>query len=487
MNTKRKIINNSFNMIIALICRKLFTFLYILLMARYSNVYTTGLFFYSMAIIGVFGLVMDIGLSPVFIRESARDIKKLPNFLGNIIGIKIIMCPIAVIVACSIVWIIDYPQVTKQLLYIVILIMVLDSLSMTCFGCFRAKQILKYEARSMVIGHSVMLVLGTFFLIKGFGIQYLMFAVLSSTIFNFIYSIWLVYTKLNIVPSILYEWKIIKKIMYEAFPFLVGSLFMIRIVDIIVLSYFSDLGSVALFGVPASVVRGLQLIPIALIAALYPEMSYLKNKSKEKLINTFHHSVYSLFMVGAPIAIGLSVLASDFLILVYGVKFLGSALPLQILSISLIPIFFNYLIGSLLNASDKQTTNTVIKGISVSSHILMCFILIPLYDVVGAAVVGLMSNTLLFALGTYFAIKVLKRELKVFLPDLARIALASILMGTCVFFLKTYIHILVIIPIGMIIYIMSLIVIEKLTLESGIRSKALKSFEDFYNIFLVKN
>ena len=473
MNTKRKIINNSFNMIIALICRKLFTFLYILLMARYSNVYTRGLFFYSMAIIGVFGLVMDIGLSPVFIRESARDIKKLPNFLGNIIGIKIIMCPIAVIVACSIVWIIDYPQVTKQLLYIVILIMVLDSLSMTCFGCFRAKQILKYEARSMVI--------------KGFGIQYLMFAVLSSTIFNFIYSIWLVYTKLNIVPSILYEWKIIKKIMYEAFPFLVGSLFMIRIVDIIVLSYFSDLGSVALFGVPASVVRGLQLIPIALIAALYPEMSYLKNKSKEKLINTFHHSVYSLFMVGAPIAIGLSVLASDFLILVYGVKFLGSALPLQILSISLIPIFFNYLIGSLLNASDKQTTNTVIKGISVSSHILMCFILIPLYDVVGAAVVGLMSNTLLFALGTYFAIKVLKRELKVFLPDLARIALASILMGTCVFFLKTYIHILVIIPIGMIIYIMSLIVIEKLTLESGIRSKALKSFEDFYNIFLVKN
>ena len=131
---------------------------------------------------------MDIGLSPVFIRESARDIKKLPNFLGNIIGIKIIMCPIAVIVACSIVWIIDYPQVTKQLLYIVILIMVLDSLSMTCFGCFRAKQILKYEARSMVIGHSITLALGTFFLIKGFGILYLMFAVLSSTIFNFIYS-----------------------------------------------------------------------------------------------------------------------------------------------------------------------------------------------------------------------------------------------------------------------------------------------------------
>ena len=83
MNTKRKIINNSFNMIIALICRKLISFIYILLIARYSNIYTTGLFFYSMAIIGMFGLVMDIGLSPVFIRASARDIKKLPNLLSK--------------------------------------------------------------------------------------------------------------------------------------------------------------------------------------------------------------------------------------------------------------------------------------------------------------------------------------------------------------------------------------------------------------------
>ena len=247
------------------------------------------------------------------------------------------------------------------------------------------------------------------------------------------------------------------------------------------------MGSVALFGVPASVVRGMQLIPIALIAALYPEMSYLNNKSKEKLINTFQNSVYSLFMVGAPISIGLSVLASDFLILVYGVKFSESALPLQILSISLIPIFFNHLIGSFLNASDKQTTNTVIKGISISIHLSMCFILIPLYNVIGAAIVGLASNTLLFVLGTYFAIKVLNRGVKIFLPDLARIAVAALLMGISVFYLKNYIHIIFIIPMGITIYILSLIIIEKLSLKTGTRSKTLSFFEDFYNIFYEKN
>ena len=65
--------------------------------------------FFLMAVVGLLGLVMDIGLSPVFIRESSRDIGKLPNLLGNTIGIKIIMCPIAVIVIANIIWLADYP------------------------------------------------------------------------------------------------------------------------------------------------------------------------------------------------------------------------------------------------------------------------------------------------------------------------------------------------------------------------------------------
>ena len=117
----------------------------------------------------------------------------------------------------------------------------------------------------------------------------------------------------------------------------------------------------------------------------------------------------------------------------------------------------------------------------------MCFILIPLYNVIGAAIVGLASNTLLFVLGTYFAIKVLNRGVKIFLPDLARIAVAALLMGISVFYLKNYIHIIFIIPMGITIYILSLIIIEKLSLKTGTRSKTLSFFEDFHNIFYEKN
>ena len=474
-------------MIIALCCRKLLTFLYVLLIARYASLYTTGLFFFLMAVVGVLGLVMDLGLSPVFIRESSRNLEKLPEYLGNTIGIKVIMCPVGILAAFLIVWLIDYPQVTKQLLYVIILIVVLDSFSMTFFGCLRANQRLKYEARGMITGHAIMFALGSFFLWRGYSILFLVLAVLANTAFNFLYSIWSIRSRLDIVPKILYEWSIIRAFVKEAFPFLVGALLgAVLFVDTLILSYFSDMGNVALFGIPASVVRSLQLIPVALVTAVYPEMSYLKDRSQERLDYTFQRSVYSLCVVGIPIAAGLSVLASDFLILVYGVKFSKSALPLQILAISLIPVFLNHLIGTLLNACNRQTTNTILRGISATVHISLCFILIPLYDVIGAAIVGLVSNTLLLGLGTYWALKILKKEITVYLPDMARIAISALFMGSCVFYLKSVLHFLITIPIGMILYGACLVTIERLTIESGPRSKALTLFADFCNSVFVK-
>ena len=79
------------------------------------------------------------------------------------------------------------------------------------------------------------------------------------------------------------------------------------IIDTLVLSFYSDMKSVALFGLPASIIRGLQLIPLAAIAALYPQMSFLKKESPKKLSSTFHYSAYSLFIVSIPVAFGVTV------------------------------------------------------------------------------------------------------------------------------------------------------------------------------------
>ena len=140
MKSNKRIITNSVNMVLALSIRKILTFTYVTLIAKYSELYITGLFFYLMSILTVLGLVMDLGLSPLFIRESSKNIDSIKKYLGATIGIKIILCPLGVISALYIVWLTNYPAITKQLLYMIIFMMVLDSFSMTFFGCFRAKQ-----------------------------------------------------------------------------------------------------------------------------------------------------------------------------------------------------------------------------------------------------------------------------------------------------------------------------------------------------------
>ena len=77
MKSNKRIITNSVNMVLALSIRKILTFTYVTLIAKYSELYITGLFFYLMSILTVLGLVMDLGLSPLFIRESSKNIDSI--------------------------------------------------------------------------------------------------------------------------------------------------------------------------------------------------------------------------------------------------------------------------------------------------------------------------------------------------------------------------------------------------------------------------
>jgi len=439
-----------------------------------------------MSILTVLGLVMDLGLSPLFIRESSKNIDSIKKYLGATIGIKIILCPLGVISALYIVWLTNYPAITKQLLYMIIFMMVLDSFSMTFFGCFRAKQRLEYEAKSMIIGHLLMLVLGVYFLFSGYEIQFLILAVLFSSIFNFIYSLYSILFTLKIYPKILYNWSVTKQFLNDGFPFFISSIIGIRVVDTLILSYYSDMESVALFGLPASVVRGLQLIPIALIAAVYPQMSYLNKKSPEKLGNTFKRSAYSLGIFVLPLVILLVLLSPDILISIYGKKFNGSVLPLQILSLSLIPIFFNYLIATLLNACDKQVINMVLQVVTSILHIALCFILIPTLNAIGAAIVGFASNAILFSLGSYWVIKELKKKITWYLSDIIRISTAGALMAILVYCLKNYLYFIYLFPIAVSGFVLFLFIIEKLTLKINSKTKIQNMFYDLYNAIVIK-
>jgi O-antigen/teichoic acid export membrane protein len=120
--------------------------------------------------------------------------------------------------------------------------------------------------------------------------------------------------------------------------------------------------------------------------------------------------------------------------------------------ISLFFIFINFPIGSLLNACDRQRRNTLNMGIVTVFSVVLNFILIPRFQAVGASITVLASSILMFVLGIVMISRIIDyrplKNLLVFLKTL----LSAAIMGAIIFFGKGYLHILILIPLGGLIY-----------------------------------
>ncbi|HWQ99870.1 MAG TPA: polysaccharide biosynthesis C-terminal domain-containing protein, partial [Candidatus Methylomirabilis sp.] len=94
-----------------------------------------------------------------------------------------------------------------------------------------------------------------------------------------------------------------------------------------------------------------------------------------------------------------SALAPRCIPLVYGNQFLGSVTPLGILPWVLLPIFLDFPIGSLLNATHRAHWKTTAMGATMVINAALNAVLVPAYGPVGASWAGVLSFWFLMAAG----------------------------------------------------------------------------------------
>jgi O-antigen/teichoic acid export membrane protein len=144
--------------------------------------------------------------------------------------------------------------------------------------------------------------------------------------------------------------------------------------------------------------------------------------------------------------------AHPVIVRLYGEQFLPSIPVLRILLVSLIFSYLSIITGALLNATGRQSTQTVLVGIALVCNVLLNIILIPKYGIVGAAMAALIGNIVLWALGFYFA-----RRSAVFgslslLKNGTHIFVLSLLMAVAVYMLTLKVSFLITIPFGVVLY-----------------------------------
>ncbi len=463
----QKIAKNTSYFTSALIIQKLISFVYFSYIAVKIGAGNLGSYTFALYFTTIFAVLIDIGLSNVLVREVAKFREKSQQYLSAVMSVKV---PLAILVYAA-VWLtinfLDNPVLVKQLVYLAGIIMVLDSFTLTFYAFLRGHQNLKLESIGTIIFQLIVFVTGIVIVNLTDDLRILIIAILFASFFNFCYSGILLKVKLGLKFLAKVDKSIVKTLLLFTIPFALAAIFtrVYGYLDTVLLNQMIDSKAVGYYSIPYKITFSLQFIPMALVASLYPAFSSYFVQSKELLKSTFEKSLVFLGMIGVPVSLGTIALARPLMLKVYTSEYELSILPLQILLISLVFLFFNFPLGSLLNACNRQSRNTIHIGVVMIVNLILNLLLIPRYSYNGAAVASSISTVLMFALQMFVARQIVTLDLKYLLAKFGAIALAGATMYFSLSYLLNFINFILLIPVGGVIYLVVLYLLKGLTKE----------------------
>lgn len=445
--------------------QKIISFVYFTMIANHLGAENTGKYFFALAFTTVFVVFVDLGLTSVLVRESAKHREKIQSYFSTILSVKIglgILTYIATIVTINLM---GYPEETRHLVYLSGVTMLFDSLHLTLYGVLRAIGNLKYEAIGIVGSQFLTLTMGTAFLYLNFPLFYLILAFTISSFLNVLYVTYILYKKykINLTPH--YDREIFVHIAKIALPFAFAAVFarVYSYIDSILLSKLAGDVQVGLYSVPYKITYAFQFFPLALMAVLYPKFSEYFATNKQKLAFVFERGIKYLLIIVMPITFGIGVLSHDIILTFFRPEYVNSQLPLQILLVGLIFSYISFPIGAFLNACNRQVTQTTIVGLVMVINIILNVLLIPYYGVVGSAISALVGNMFLTILGYIFVPKVTAVSHWFIIKSILQIGISGVAMAIVVWGANLYYHFIFAIIVGAIIYTMMLFVTGAIT------------------------
>ena len=470
MIREKTVTQNTTYYTLALVFQKILAFVFFTFLARGLGAEDLGKYVFAFSFTTIFSVFVDVGLSSVLTRETARDHSKTEKILNDVLGLKLILAVLVYILIFFLVNILHYPELTRQLVYITAFIMLADNFSTTFWGVLRGRQNLKYESLGIFLFQLIILVLGFTFLYLGFSVKIIASATLFASLFFVFFSFLQVKKRLDIQIRPSFDKKLTIKLLQISIPFALTGIFarLNTQIDTVLLSKMGCLSqsicdqNVGVYSIASKIVLAIHFIPLAFTAALFPAMSRFFAEDKTRLASIFEKSIRYLLIISTPIAFGIFTLAPAFVPAIFGLEYTGSVLPLRILAISIIFLFVTFPIGSLLNASSRQLRNSVHIGLAVLVNLILNIILIPRMTFTGAAISSFASTLVILLLGVVAINQSLVYNKKGLLLVFFRSLLAGLLMWYLLSLLLFKVHFVLLIALGALIYFATLFLLGEL-------------------------
>ncbi|MFA6486402.1 MAG: flippase [Candidatus Magasanikbacteria bacterium] len=445
--------NTSF-LTIASVLQKTVSFVYFTVIARLIGVENTGIYFFAIAFTSIFSVLADFGLASVLTRELSKFNDRSRYYAGTVFWTKIVFGLSAYICVAIAVNVLNYSPLTKQLIYLSGITMLFDNLHMVFYSIFRANRNLIFESAGIVGSQIITLIIGTVALFGGGNMYWLIIAYTFPAFINVLYSGYCARRFYGFRFSLAIDPIVLRSFLLMAYPFALAGIItrLYAFSDSLIMSKLLTAHELGYWSVPYKISFAFQFIPMALSASIYPAFSAFLVSEQNKISDLFAKSWRYLFTIVFPLSAGIFILAKPAIHLLYTVKYDASIPVLRVLIISLIFTFLSFVTGALLNAGNRQSTQTALMAMALSVNLISNLILIPRIGIMGAAYSVLLSNFLLWSIGYLIARKITHIDGKLICKYFLQTAVPALIMGFAVWFLNEKIYFLWTVPIGALIY-----------------------------------
>jgi len=439
----------------ASVLQKAISFFYFIFVARMIQVENTGVYFFAITFTTIFVVVADFGMGPVLTREAARYPDRSQDYFNTVFWTKIVFGAGAYLLVVVLANVLNYPPLTKTLIYVSGITMFLDNLLTAFYSIFRARKNLIYESIGIIGSQFTTLVIGTVALLNHWPLVWLIIAYTIPSFLNLIFISRCIKKVYNIRLNFVWNSSVFKIFLATALPFalagIIGRLYSYS--DSLLMSKMLTAKELGWWSVSYKVTFAFQFIPVALSASVYPVFSSLFMGERTAIGPLFEKAWRYLFAIVFPLAFGLMAIAGQVVPHVFGQQYLPSIVPLRILLVSLIFGFLGLITSALLNATNRQKTQTKLITVTLVVSIVLNLILLPTLRIDGAAIAALVSNAILCLAGLYLASRQVYINFKNIVKYINQTLWPALVMGAVVYYLSDKIHYLATIVVGGIIYL----------------------------------
>jgi O-antigen/teichoic acid export membrane protein len=399
MNTVQRIAKNTAALFAAQFVVAILGLVLSIFIARNLGDVIFGKYSFALAFVAIFAVFSDLGYNTLLIREVARDKSQASKYLNNVISMRALLSLVLFALIAVTINLMGYPADTKNVVYLFGIYTLLVSFSAVFKVTFRAFERMEYEAGITIFANITRVSLGLLVLFLGYGLIELAFVFLFSGVLDFLFG-FLVCERRFVKPKIELDFDFWKNTIKIALPMGMLSLFAliyIRI-DTIMLSMMKGDAVVGWYNAAYNLVLAFTPIPQLFMNALFPLVSSYYVSSKDSLKIAYEKSFKYLFILGLPLAVGITLLAERFILLFYGEQFYPSIIALQILAWDILLIFSYMCFAFILVSIDKQNQMAVIAGCAAFINVILNLFLIPSFSYVGAAIATIVTETILITL-----------------------------------------------------------------------------------------